>query len=370
MRSFFTILFLSFTISFLTGCGSTAAENSNQIIPAENINVNTNTAPAVSGPVPIFDNAEVALAEGNKYFEAGETEKAIDAYRQAVQLNPEFAEAYFRLGVAYSLLEKEAEADKLPGEVTEEPKPKGKKKEAEKTNAEKAFENAVKIYEKVTKNNPEDDVSFFYLGRSYSKLNEDDKAAKALRQAVKLNPENVEYQTELAESLINIAEYDEAVRALKKALELDENNLQAEELLERAQAGQKRIEFGKKQLQKELEQQMQQQENSKTRSRPRHDCAYSPRGAGASLSTLPRDDTATNGYTFPVENATMRDCAKRRATLAGTTVFVTHVNAAFSVEPNFRPARNRTNAQSGSASTLAGSTRSTAMVVPPARSSA
>ena len=257
MRSFSTILFLSFTVSFLSGCGSTAAENSNQIIVAENVNVNTNTAPAVSAPVPIFDNADTALAEGNKYFDAGETDKAIDAYKQAVQLNPEFAEAYFRLGVAYSLLEREEEANRLPGEVTEEPTPKGKKKEAEKTNAEKSFENAVKIYEKVTKKNPEDDVSFFYLGRSYGKLGEDDKAAKALRQAVKLNPENVEYQTELAESLINIAEYDEAIRALKKALELDANNLQAEDLLEKAQAGQKRIEFGKKQIQKEIEQQLQ-----------------------------------------------------------------------------------------------------------------
>jgi len=263
MRSFFTILFLSLSVSFLSGCGSEAAENFNQNTPAENVNANTNVniAQTVSEPVPIFDNAETALAEGNKYFDAGETEKSIDAYKQAVKLNPDFAEAYFRLGVAYSLLESEEEATRLPGEVTE-PTPKGtkgKKKEPEKTNAEKAFDNAVKIYEKVVKKNPEDDVAFFYLGRSYNKLNEDDKAAKALRQAVKLNPDNVEYQTELAESLINIAEYDEAVRALKKALEMDENNLQAEDLLERAQAGQKRIEFGKKQIQKDIEQQQQEE---------------------------------------------------------------------------------------------------------------
>jgi tetratricopeptide (TPR) repeat protein len=266
MRSFFTILFLSFSVSFLSGCGSEAAENFDQNTVAENANTNVNTVPAISEPVPIFDNAETALTEGNKYFDAGETEKSIDAYKQAVKLDPDFAEAYFRLGVAYSLLEREEEATRLPGEVTE-PTPKGKKKEPEKTNAEKAFDNAVKIYEKVVKKNPEDDAAFFYLGRSYNKLNEDDKAAKALRQAVKLNPDNVEYQTELAESLINIAEYTEAIRALKKALEMDENNLQAEELLERAQAGQKRIEFGKKQIQKELEQQ--QEERVPTEKSPR-----------------------------------------------------------------------------------------------------
>ncbi len=78
---------MSFSISILSGCGSSAAENSNQEISAENINTNTNTAPAAAEPVPIFDNADTALAEGNKYFDAGETGKAIDAYKQAVQLN-------------------------------------------------------------------------------------------------------------------------------------------------------------------------------------------------------------------------------------------------------------------------------------------
>ncbi len=258
MKGLFTILFINVSVLILSSCGSQAAENLNQNIIAENANLTVNTAAAapVSEPVPIYDNAETALAGGNNYFDTGETEKAIDAYKQSVKLNPDFAEAYFRLGIAYLLLESEEESGRLPGEVTE-PTPKGKKKAPEKTNAEKAFDNAVKIYEKVVKKNPEDDVAFFYLGRSYNKLNEDDKAAKALRQAVKLNPDNGEYQTELAESLINIAEYDEAVRALKKALELDENNLQAEELLERARAGQKRIEFGKKQIQKTLEQERQ-----------------------------------------------------------------------------------------------------------------
>lgn len=271
MKSFNIILFLSLAIFLLSGCGSSAAENANQELVNIKANANTNAAPAAEQPVPIFDNADTALAEGNKFFDAGATDKAIDAYKQAVTLNSEYAEAYFRLGVAYSLLESEEEADRLPGEVTAEPTPKGKgkNKEAEKTKAEKAFENAVKIYEKVVKKNDEDDVAFYYLGRSYSKLNEDDKAAKALRQAVKLNPENVEYQTEFAESLINIAEYDEAVRALKKALELDENNLQAEDLLEKAQAGQKRIEHGKKQLQKEFEQQMHQEDRSSTVRSPR-----------------------------------------------------------------------------------------------------
>lgn len=306
MRSFFTFIFLSSVIFFLSGCGSEAAENVNQNAAiVETANVNT-AAPAASEPVPTFNDAETALAEGNKYFEASETEKAIDAYKQAVQLNPEFAEAYFRLGVAYSLLEKEEEANRLPGEVTEEPTPKtkkGKKSEPEKTNADKAFENAVKIYKKIVKENPKDDAAFFNLGRSYSKLEEDDEAVKALREAVKLNPENGEYQTELAEALMNTADYDQAIRALKKALQIDENNLLAEELLEKAQAGQKRIEFSKKQIEQNLEQQQQQQERASSknpRQKPSADTEDNPAENKPKTETPQKDNVKKEPSNKPV----------------------------------------------------------------------
>lgn len=269
MRVFFGVLTLVLSAFFLAGCGSQAAENTNAVVVEENSNANAAVLPA-SEPVPTFADAETALAEGNKYFDTNQTEKAIEAYKQAVKLNPEYAEAFFRLGVAYSLLEKEEEAARLPGEVIEEPTPKkGKKAKPEKTNAEKAFDNAIKLYKKIVKDNPKDDVAFFYLGRSYNKLDEDLEAAKALRQAVKLNPDNIEYQIELGEILIKLAEYDEAIRALKKALDLDENNLQAEDLLEKAEAGRKRIEHGKKQIKDRLEQQQDERTSGRTSSRQR-----------------------------------------------------------------------------------------------------
>lgn len=264
MRNFLTILVLSVSAAVVSSCGSEAAENANQVI-VNTETANANTAPA-SEPVPIFADAQTALAEGNKYFETNQTEKAIEAYKQAVALDPDFAEAHFRLGVAYSLLEKEEEATRLPGEQTE-PTPKNRKKEPEKTESQKAFETAIELYNKIVKKDPENAVAFYNLGRSYNKLNEDEDAAKALRKAVKLNPDSGEYQTELGEALIRLAEYDEAVRALKKALEIDENNLQAEDLLEKAEAGRRRIEFGKKQIQQSLERENQSSSRSGSRSK-------------------------------------------------------------------------------------------------------
>jgi len=65
-----------------------------------------------------------------------------------------------------------------------------------------------------------------------------------LQQAVKLKPDDGEYQTELGVILIKLAQYQEAVAALKKAVSIDSTNLQAESLLEKAEAGRKRVDFG------------------------------------------------------------------------------------------------------------------------------
>lgn len=254
MRYFiFTTIFATSLIAF-SACGSGEAENlnTNQTVAsnantAENSTNTETTAKKSDEPVPTFSDAATALSEGNKYLDASENEKAIEAYKQAVALNPDLADAHFQLGVAYGLVEKQEEVveDKLPGEVDETTQKKGKKQVKEKkTNSDVSFENAIKVYKKIVAKNPKDDVAFYNLGRAYNKLDDDKESQKALQTAVKLQPENGEYQTEYGTILIKLAQYDEAVRALKKAVELDEANMRAAELLEQAEAGKKRVDFG------------------------------------------------------------------------------------------------------------------------------
>ena len=257
-KVFLGVIFVLFVL-FSANCGTDAVENveanidanktANQPENAEQTNVNA--ANSDSGEVPKYDDAEIALAEGNKFLDNSENEKAIDAYRQAVKLNPDLADAHFRLGVALAIVEKEEIATATPDdeEASNAEKPKKKKKgkkeeEAEKTKSQKAFQNAVKAYEKIVKKDKENDQAFFNLGRAYSKLDEDKDALKALQTAVKLKPDDGDYQTELGEIYIKLAQYEEAIRALKKATDIDENNLIAEDLLEQAEAGKKRVDFG------------------------------------------------------------------------------------------------------------------------------
>ncbi len=235
MKSFIYGLILCVLLAGQFGCsGDPAPENTNT--------VSANTA-ATPQPLPQFTDANEALAAGDRLLETSETDMAIEAYNQAVALNPEFAEAYFKLGVAYALVEARDAAIVDKEEPTPTPDTKDKKPKEKKSNSEIAFEKAVERYKKQIAANREDDAAHYNLGRSYNKLNEDEGAAKSLREAVKLKPEDIEYQTELGAILIKLAKYAEAIPALKKALELDPENVKAEELLADAEAGRKRIGF-------------------------------------------------------------------------------------------------------------------------------
>lgn len=236
-RCYFGLILCLFVFAHV-GCSDSPAANDSNTAAA--VPTEANTAP-ISTPLPEFTDANAALAEGNRLLDATETEKAIEALSQAVKLDPELAEAHFQLGVAYALIEaRDAEI----GETTETPTPNPKeKKSREKTNSEKAFENAAQAYKKLIEKNEDDDVAHFNLGRAYNKLNEDEDAARSLRQAVRLKPDDTEYQTELGSILVKLAKYGEAVGALTKALEFDPSNSKAEELLAKAESGQKRIGF-------------------------------------------------------------------------------------------------------------------------------
>lgn len=187
-----------------------------------------------------FADANAALTEGTRLLDENQTDAAIAALKQAIEMNPELAEAHFKLGVAYGVhemqLERSGEAAPLVtiGE--------GKQKTS-KLRSEVAFEKAVEAYEKWLKTNPKDDVAHFYLGRTYSKLLKDEEAEKEFDESVKLKPDETEYQTELGAVLIKLAKYREAIAPLKKAIELDASNDRAIALLEDAEAGRQRVDY-------------------------------------------------------------------------------------------------------------------------------
>jgi tetratricopeptide (TPR) repeat protein len=184
---------------------------------------------------PLSGDAREAFDRGVEAYRNNRDEEAVEAFRRAVEADPDFAEAHYRLGLAYN--------------VTRQP-----------DEAEKAFRDAVKAYEKITKRDEKNSDAFYFLGLCYEKLGEYDDAVKALKEAVKTSPaENDDKYYELGFAHFKLAQYDESVRALNKALEVNPDNYPAQDLLEKAKAGAERIED----FRKHQEQQMRKQQGQK-----------------------------------------------------------------------------------------------------------
>ena len=89
MKQVFTIVVLSVFLTLSFSCSKNSA----------NIEANTVTVEAESPFANITDPA-AALAEGDRLFDENQTERAIQAYQQAIKLNPDLAEGHFKLGIA------------------------------------------------------------------------------------------------------------------------------------------------------------------------------------------------------------------------------------------------------------------------------
>lgn len=265
----FSLLIICFIFQF--GCSKSSGNNNVNNANANLAEANNNQANAVtvSAEPQVYTDAQTALSDGKKLFDENKFDESINALEQAVKLDPKLAEAHFYLGMNYD----QSESNEPSSVVSEDEKQetttvtrkneKGKKETVKLTRSEKAFQDAAELYEKVTKEKPEDDLSFYNLGRSYNKLNQDEEAEKALRQAVKLKPDDVDYQIEFGKILTKLSHYDEAVKALKKAQTLDPSNGYVEDLLDKAEAGEKRIDYAVKQKEKELTQKSQGQTQNK-----------------------------------------------------------------------------------------------------------
>ena len=225
MRQVFTIVVLAVFVVAWAGCTRKSANTDD----ANNVNTLTES------PFANITDANAALAEGNRLLDENQTELAIQAYKQAVKLNPDLAEAHFQLGIAYALLEMQyaqsgtVDPDNPDARV--------------KTRSQKAFEKAVETYKKWLAANGNDDAAHFNLARTYYKLNKLEEAEKEFRQAVKIKPDDPDYQTELGAILIKMAQYREAIVSLKKVVDFDPANERAASLLEDAEAGRQRLDY-------------------------------------------------------------------------------------------------------------------------------
>jgi len=203
---------------------------------------------------PVSGDAREAFDRGMVAYRADRDEEAVGELKRAAELDPDFAEAHYRLGNAYLALSNRDEA-------------------------EKAFRDGVKAYEKITRRDEKNSDAFYFLGLCYEKLGEYDDAVKALKEAVKTSPEgNDDKYYELAFAHVKLAQYDEAVRALNKALEIKPDNYPAKDLLEEAKAGAERVADFRRHQQEQLRKQQKNSNANNSNSNANSNAPRTPSG--------------------------------------------------------------------------------------------
>jgi tetratricopeptide (TPR) repeat protein len=167
--------------------------------------------------------ARTLLARGREQYRNDEDTQALETFQQALKLDPDFAEAHFRLGLTFDALGQEQEA-------------------------EAAYKKAVETYKKylATDRNEDDAEAHYNLGQTYNGLHLYTEAVREYRQAIKLKPDDAAIHYDLGLSLMRLAQYDQAAASFSKSLELDPQNYRAEDSLAEAKEGVTRIRTGKK----------------------------------------------------------------------------------------------------------------------------
>jgi len=200
--------------------------------------VNVNTSAAVEGGHTAEQNqtqARALLEEGKELYRTDQDEKAVVAFAEAIKLDPELAEAHFRLGLAFDAVGKEQEA-------------------------EAAYKKAIEVYKKHLDDESKDAEAHYNMGQAYAGLHLYTEAVKQYRQATKLKDDDADIFYDLGTALTKLAQYDEAVAVFSKSLEIDPENYRAEDGLEEAREGVQRIKAGKKH-QEDLLKKQQKEEN-------------------------------------------------------------------------------------------------------------
>ncbi|HKR13890.1 MAG TPA: tetratricopeptide repeat protein [Pyrinomonadaceae bacterium] len=165
--------------------------------------------------------AKTLLEKGKQLYRDDQDTEAVAAFEQAVALDPDLAEAHFRLALGYEALAKRDEA-------------------------ESEYKKAVDAYKKHLDASPDDAEAHYNLGQTYANLGQYSDAIREYRQATRLKTDDPDIFYDLGVAHTKLAQYDAAAAAFSKSLEIDPDYYRAQDALDEAREGVKRIRAGKK----------------------------------------------------------------------------------------------------------------------------
>jgi tetratricopeptide (TPR) repeat protein len=214
---------------FATGCKRSGQQSTN----------NSAGSAQVSNSLPEDrTRAREQLDKGKELYRTDQDAEAVLALQEAVRLDPDLAEAHFRLALGFESL--------------------GKREEAE---AE--YKKAVGAYKKYFEEHEDDPEAHYALGQVYANLGQFSEAIREYRAATKLKEDDPDMFYDLGVAYTKLAQYDAAAAAFSKSLEIDPDYYRAQDGLDEAKEGIKRIRTGRKHNEDLLKKQQKEEELKK-----------------------------------------------------------------------------------------------------------
>jgi superkiller protein 3 len=170
-------------------------------------------------------SAEEYFTKGLNAQENGFNELAIEYYQKAINIDPNDADAYGNMGIAYAKLEDYREAIKCYQKVI-----------AIDPNLAAAYGNmgsayyylknyreAIRCFQKAITIDPNDAMAYKSLGNAYYNLEDYREAIRCFQKAIDLDPNYVGAYVNMGNAYVNLQNYREAIRCFQKAIVIDPN---------------------------------------------------------------------------------------------------------------------------------------------------
>jgi len=165
---------------------------------------------------------EELLRKGTAFYDAGEIDKAIDAFRRILEIDSKEPEAHYNLGNAYADKEMFSDAIIMYKKAVEN----NPKFVDAYLNLSALYldmdliDEAISLCRQAINSNPNDSFLCFYLGEAYAMNLQYKEAITEYKKAMSINPMDPETQYRLAESYYEIEKFDMALEHAAKAEEL------------------------------------------------------------------------------------------------------------------------------------------------------
>jgi len=159
------------------------------------INLLSEFSKTKNGKIIIQDLAGYIYNMGNDYNKIGDFDKAIECYKKAVEIKPDYHEALYNMGNAY-------------------------KKKGD-------FDKAIECYEKAIKIKPDYHKAFYNIGIAYDEKEDFDKAIECYKKAVEIKPDYHEALFNMGNAYDEIGEFDKAIECYEKSIKIKPDDYKA-----------------------------------------------------------------------------------------------------------------------------------------------